>query len=49
MYQQTTNPDDMYFHEQTDTFDLTVRFSDNKLSITLKDFIGWAIYSKEYT
>ena len=23
--------------------------SDNKLTITLKDFVDWAIYSKEYT
>ena len=46
---QTTNPDDMFFHEQTDAFNLTVALSDNKLTITLKDFLDWAIYSKEYT
>ena len=43
---QTTNPDDMNFHEQTDTFNLTVTLSDNKLIITLKDFVDWVIYSK---
>ena len=29
---QTNNPDDMFFHEQTDTFNLTVALSDNKLA-----------------
>ena len=46
---QTTNPHDMFFHEQTDTFSLTVTLSGNKLTITLKDFVDWVIYSKEYT
>lgn len=49
MYPQTTNPDEMHFHEQTDTFDLTATFNNNKLTITLKDFIDWTIYSKTYT
>lgn len=39
----------MFFNEETDTFNLTVALIDNKLTITLKDFIDWAIYSKEYT
>ena len=39
----------MSFHEQTNTFDLTVTLTDNKLTITLKDYVDWAIYSRDYT
>ena len=46
---QTTNPDSLSFHEETDTFDLTVTLNDNKLTAILKDYVDWAIYSKEYT
>ena len=46
MYLQTTNPEEMFFNEQADTFSLTATFQDNKLTIILKDFIDWVIYSK---
>lgn len=49
MMQQTTNQDENNFHEQTNTFDLTVILTDNKLTINLKDYVNWIIYSKEYT
>ena len=42
-------PANRSFHEEADTFDLTVVFSGEKLAITLKDFMDWAIYSKEYS
>lgn len=37
------------FFEKTDTFDITVTLQDDKLLIILKDFVDWAIYSKQYT
>lgn len=37
------------FHEKTDKFDLAVTLHADKITITLKDFIDWAIYQKEYT
>lgn len=37
------------FHEETDSFNLAVIFKGDRLSITLKDFLDWAIYSREYT
>lgn len=37
------------FHEEADTFDLTVVLGGEKLAITLKDFMDWAVYSKEYS
>lgn len=39
----------MHFHEQADSFDLSVSLADSKLSLTLKDFVDWAIYGKDYT
>lgn len=36
--------DESYFHEQANTYDLTVVLSNDKLTITLKDFIIWVIY-----
>ncbi len=39
----------MVFNEETDTFNLTLGLTDNKLTITLKDYVDWIIYSKEYT
>ena len=49
MYLQTTSPEERIFHEQTNTFDLTVLFNEGKLTFTLKDFADWAVYEKEYT
>lgn len=49
MILQTINPNENCFHYQTNTFDLTVALTDNKLIINLKDYVDWVIYSKEYT
>ena len=37
------------FREETDTFNLSVVLTEDRLTVTLKDFVDWAIYSKEYT
>ena len=39
----------LHFQEETDTFDLSVTLNNNNLEIILKDYVDWAIYSKEYT
>lgn len=39
----------MLFHEQMGSFDLTVVLAENKLLISLEDYVDWVIYSKEYT
>lgn len=49
MILQTSNPDEMHFHEQADTFDLTVTLSNYKLTFHLKDYVDWTIYSRQYT
>ena len=36
-------------HKEANTFNLTVTLSDSRLVLTLKDFVDWAIYEKEYT
>ena len=46
---QAENSNQLMFHEEADTLNLTVTLSDNKLTLTLKDFVDWIIYSKEYT
>ena len=46
---QAENSNQLVFHEEADTFDLNLILSDNKLTVTLKDFVDWTIYSKEYT
>ena len=46
---QTENSNQLMFNEEADTFNLTVTLSENKLTITLKDFVDWTVYSKEYT
>ena len=33
-----------YFHEEAETFNLGVTLSEEKLLITLKDYIDWVIY-----
>lgn len=43
-----SEPDKPSFHEETDSFDLTVTLKANKLNIILKDYVGRAVYSKEY-
>ena len=37
------------FDEVTDTFNLNVAFTEGRVTLTMKDFVDWAIYSKEYT
>lgn len=37
------------FHEENNTFSLTVALNDNKLTLALKDFVDWIVYEKEYT
>lgn len=46
---QTTDSDYRTFHEEADTFNLTVTLTDSQLVLTLKDLVEWAIYEKEYT
>lgn len=36
-------------HKEANTFNLTVTLSDSRLVLTLKDFVDWTIYEKEYT
>lgn len=45
---QTPEGPETYFHEKTDTFDLAVTMNENKVILTLKDFVDWVIYSNEY-
>lgn len=44
-----TPEEDTHFHEKTDTFELTATLKESKITISLKDFTDWTIYSKEYT
>ena len=37
------------FQVEADTFSLTVVLMDSSLVLTLKDFIDWVVYEKEYT
>lgn len=46
---QSTNFNSLHYQEEADTFDLTVTLNNNNLEIILKDYVDWAIYSKEYT
>ena len=46
---QTTNPDQTVFTEAADTFHLTVALADHGITLILKDYVDWAIYSKQYT
>lgn len=46
---QRTNTSKTQITEQANTFNLTLSCTPNKLTITLKDFIDWMIYFKEYT
>ena len=46
---QTEAKKDLEFHQETDTFNLTVTFNDSTLTITLKDLVDWVIYSNWYT
>lgn len=43
---QTTNPDQTVFTETADTFHLTVALADHGITLILKDYVDWAIYSK---
>ena len=43
---QNTNLDEMHFHEETDTFDLTVTLNQNRLGLILKDYVDLMVYSK---
>ena len=49
MFEMKTLDHDTRFSEETDTFDLTVSLSGDRLAVTLRDFVDWTIYSKEYT
>ena len=49
MFEMKTPNDGTKFSEETDTFDLTVSLSGDRLAVTLRDFVDWIIYSKEYT
>lgn len=40
---------EQFFHEKTDTFNLTVTLGENRLSVSLKDYVDWVIFSKQYT
>lgn len=45
-------PKNMSYHhhqQKTTTFDLTVAYTDNKLTISLKDYFDSAVYYREYT
>ena len=46
---QITNTNEMVFHEETDTFQLTVTFNEKKLKICLKDYVDWRLYESQYT
>ena len=46
---ETPAGDEIFFQEEANTFHLTVALSDNKLTVTLKDYVDWIIYSKEFT
>ena len=45
------SPPPIDFFEEADTFSLKVVYSkdQHKLTITLKDFTNWSIYSKQFT
>lgn len=43
---QATNPDEMTFCQGADTFYLTATLHNNRLTVTMKDFVDWIIYSK---
>lgn len=38
--------DSLDFRAETNTYSIAVSFTDVKLSIRLRDYIDWAIYSK---
>lgn len=40
---------ELVFHEEADTFSLTAAYHEDKLRITLKDFVDWVVYEREYT
>ena len=46
---QTPETHELVFYDETDTFNLTATFSNDKLKLTLKDLVDWIIYEKEYT
>lgn len=39
----------MSFYEHTNIFNLVAVLKDNKLTITLEDYVDWTIYCKKYT
>lgn len=41
--------DELYFHEEADTFNLNITYHHSRLFITLKDFLEWSLYEKVYT
>lgn len=47
--EETQRGNDIFFVQEANNFHLEVFLSDNKLIITLKDFVDWVIYSKEFT
>lgn len=49
MILETAKLDEMRFHDQTDTFGLTLTLADSKLTVTLEDYVDWAVYEKSYS
>ena len=49
MFEMNTLDHDTRFSEEADTFNLTIGLSEGRLAVTLRDFVDWTIYSKEYT
>ena len=41
--------DPISFHEKADTFDLSANLIDDKLALSLKDFVEQAVYYNEFT
>jgi hypothetical protein len=39
----------MKYKEETNTFSLEAIYSEEKVVLTLKDYVDWAIYAKTYT
>lgn len=39
----------MTFHQEADTFSLTMTLMDVKLVVVLEDYVDWVIYKKEFT
>ena len=40
------HPNQLTFNEETDTFNLVATLTDSKLTVLLRDYVDWTIYSR---